>query len=280
MGPAILVENIFSELQFPLHTLVADEQAAGFEVFHLANGRRAQNDRYQSVTTNQARAITATCDRLRYLNGLALDRGHNLGGAAVSVLGSNDGFTTSQTVWTGTIPTVCSPPGQLDSPNGCTTEEGAFVVRFPGAAYLAWRLSIPALGAGLVAQVVGAWLGLWYAPGFFMVPWGEDQIETIATQMQSPLGWTGSTVPVPRRAGSITIKLRSFADYDLARYHITGHFLSQRRPAWIVYDDNQAERAVLAVRQAGIQGFEIETGWSFRQGKVAWFEHEPRLPGG
>lgn len=280
MGPAILVENILSEMQFPLHTVAADEQATGFEVYHLANGRRAVNDRYQSVTANQARIITATCDRLRYLNGFALDRGHNLGGVALSVLGSSDGWTTSQTVWTGTVPALCTPPGQLDAANGVTTEEGAFVVRFTGASYMAWRLSIPALGAGIVPQIVGAWLGLWYAPGFFMEPWGEDQADVVMAEQQSDIGWTGSTVPVPRRAGAMTIKLRSFADYDLARYHIAGHFLAQRRPAWLLYDDQQAERAVLALRQPGVQGFEIDTGWAFRQAKVAWREHEPRLPGG
>src|SRR6266571_8064456 len=120
--PAILIENGFSTQMFPLHTLIADEQAAGYEVYHLANGRRAPNDRYQSVTTNQARTITLTCDRPRWFNGLAVDRGHNLAGFVVPVLGSNDAFASSQTVWTGTVPPQVTLSGRLDNSNGAVTE--------------------------------------------------------------------------------------------------------------------------------------------------------------
>jgi hypothetical protein len=279
--PALFVENVLSQLQFPGHTLVADEQAAGFEVYHLANGRRAPGDRYQSVTANQARLVTGTYDRLRTITGLALDRGHNLAGVALSVLGSSDAWVSQHTVWSGTVPTVASPFMPLDNANGALTRDGDFVVRFPGDAAMAHRLSIPALGAGIVAQVVGAWLGMWYAPDFFDVPWGEEQTELMGTETQSPYGWVGATIGVPRRAGTLGIKLTSAGAYDLARYHLQGHFLNARRPMWIVMDDSQAERAVLARKVPGLQGFAFEPGWmAGRQARVGWIEHEPKLPGG
>jgi hypothetical protein len=277
--PAILVENILSGMQFPLHVLSATEQGAGFEVYHLANARRSLVDRWQGVTPNLLQNIRVACDRLRYVNGLALDRGHNLAGKTCTLLGSNDGWVTAFTLWTGTIPSVAVPASLLDNAPGAVTEEGAFVARFPGQAFMAYEFQVAAVAA-FVPQIVGLWVGLWYQPEFFMPPWGEDQAEIIATETQSPYGWTGSTLPVSRRTGELVMRLRDWASYDLARYHLAGHFLACRRAAWIVLDDGQAERAVLALRQPGTQGFQFESGWGFRQARVAWREHEPRLPGG
>jgi hypothetical protein len=275
-----LSENLLNRLAFPLHTLVADEQAAGFEVDRLADGRRAPNDRYQSVTTNQARTVTVTCDRMRYVTGLTLDRGHNLSGFAISLLGSNDGFTTSFTIWTGSVPTVVTSPGLLDNANGCVTEEGAFLVRFAGQAAMAFRLSIPALGSGIVAQVVGAWLGMWYAPGYFDRPWNEDGGNIMALEQESSSGWLGSTVPVHRREGTIALRLTQDSDYNLARYHVQGHYFAGRRPMWIVQDDAQADRAVLAIRPKGLDGFTLDRDWFPRRASIPWQEHEPLRIGG
>src|SRR6266705_3833063 len=204
--PALLSENLLNRLAFPAHMLVADEQAGGYEVDRLADGRRSPLDRYQSVTTNQARTITATFDRLRYANGLALDRGHNFAGLVFSVRGSNDAWTTQQTIWSGTIPSVVTSPGQLDNANGVLTEEGAFLVRYAGQGFAAMRLVPPAI-VGDVAKIVGAWLGVWYSPGDFSLPWSEESGELLALEQESPAGWLGRTEAVHRRAGTIGLKL-------------------------------------------------------------------------
>lgn len=246
----------------------------------LADGRRAPNDRYQSSTTNQGRTITLTCDRVRFVTGLALDRGHNLAGQVLTLLGSNDSFATSFTIWSGTVPTVVTSPGQLDNANGCVTEEGAFLVRFVGQSALAFRLSIPALGAGIVAQVVGLWLGMWYATGYFDRPYNEDGGDIMALEQESSSGWLGGTVPVHRRAGTIALRLPLDSDYGLARYHLQGQYLAARRPTWIVFDDAQTDRAVLAIRPKGLDAFSLERDWFPRQARLPWIEHEPLRVGG
>ncbi len=284
---AVMVENVFSTLQYPNHTLAADEQAAGFEVYHLANGRRAPNDRYQSVTANQARLVTATCDRLRYVTGFALDRpagntpaNGGLAGVPLSLLGSSDGWTTSYTVWTGTVPTALTPSGHLDNVNGVVTEEGAFLVRFPGIAFAAYRLSIPALGAGIVAQVVNAWVGTWLAlPALFM-PWTEDQADLQVIEQLSGSGWLGRSVPVARKEGAFNLRLTSPFDEDQMRLHLAGHYLAAGRPMWIVMDDARAERALLAIRPKGVAGFAYESGWYPHQARIPYWEHEPLRSGG
>jgi len=276
--PVVLVENFYSVIQFPGHTPSADEEALGFEAWHVADGRRSLSDYWTSTTTNHQRSLKVTCDRVRAANTLALDRGHNLAGVALSVIGSNDNFTTYRAVWQGTVPTAITSPGDLDNTNGVVTEEGAFLVRFPTDAYTYWSLEIPALGAGILPQVVGAWLGLAWQPDFLGNDWGEDQCELVCQEQSSDLGWVGRTYPQPRRNGSLVFQLTDYWSYELARYHVQGHFLARGRPMWIVMDRSQAERAVLAEFMPGTNGLRYRRGWGFRSGDIGWREHEPRRP--
>ncbi len=280
--PAILVENYFNTLAFPGHTVTADEQAAGFEVFHLANGRRAPTDRYQAVTANTLHSAKAACDRVRWATGLCLDRGHNLAQNAgvVAVLGSNDGWVTQRTVWSGVLPTATTPNGSLDDPTGVVTEEGAFLVRFAGDGFTQWRLSIPALGAGIVAQVVGAWIGMWIGLPYLKKPWTDGTADIQSIEQQSASGWLGSTVPVSRRAGTINLDTTSLYDEEQIRLHLDGQYLAARRPMWFVPDDQQAERGFLVIRPKALAGLGYESGWGYRVGRYPYQEHGPLRPGG
>jgi len=282
MLPAILVENYLNTLAFPGHTVTADEQAAGFEVFHLANGRRAPTDRYQSVTANAARRAQSLCDRMRWATGFCLDRAHNLAQNAgvVAVVGSNDGFVTTRTVWSGVLPTATTPNGSLDDPTGVVTEEGAFLLRYPGDGFLDWGVSIPALGAGIVAQVVGAWIGMWISLPYLGRPWQDDTADIASTDQQSSSGWEGSTVPVSRKQGVINLETTGFYDEEQLRLHIDGHYLAARRPMWYVPDDQQAERGFLIRRPKGLAGLEFKQGWGYRAGAIPYAEWEPLRPGG
>ncbi len=283
--PAILVENYLDNvLQFVGHQVATSDAnglgAAGYEVYHLANGRRSPSDRYQADTANAARTITSTFDRVRYFNGLAIDRGHNLGGQTVSILISFDGFTTSETVWTGTIPSVLTSPGRLDNTNGVVTEEGAFLVRFPGVAGAAARLSLPALGANVTTQIVNAWLGMWMALPALYLPWYEDQADLQTLEEQSADGWLGRTSPVSRKEGELSLRLTDPSQEDQLRLHVSGHYLAAGRPMWIVMDDIRAERAFLALRPRRPVGFAFESGWWPHQMRVPYLEHEPLRMGG
>ncbi|HEX6938207.1 MAG TPA: hypothetical protein VF158_02255, partial [Longimicrobiales bacterium] len=78
------------------------------------------------------------------------------------------------------------------------------------------------------------------------------------------------------RVGELRIRLEDYLAYDQARLHLEGGF-GHRRPTWIVYDERQAERAVLAVRTPGRSGFRFDSGWAYRQQDLVWQEHEPRV---
>ena len=278
MLPAFLVENFGSVVQFPGVTIAGSEELSGHEAYHVANGRRDSGDYWSSITPNNPASLTWPLDRTRGADMLALDRGHNLAGATVSLLCSNDNFTTSETVFTATIPLTSIPGGTLDGANGCVTEEGAWVKRFPLRAARYWRFSIPALGSGIVAQVVGCWLGKSFYPSsqsdwLFTVPTSADGGTLQGLEATSEAGWVGRGLQTDRREGTIPLKLVSHFSYDLARYHLQALF-GYGRPMWIVFDDSIAERSFCAIRPQPQFGFRREQQWAYPQAMIPYQEHE------
>jgi hypothetical protein len=272
--PLLLVENFFSVTQFPAHVITGDEEAAGFEAFHVGTERRdAVTNHWAPITANAPHQLQVVCDRLRAANYLFIDRGHNLGGlASVQLQVSQDGASW-ETVATFTIPPL-SAPGILSNVNGVTTEELAWGITFPVNAGVWWRLNIPAMGAGLLPQVVGLYLGMAWDPGFFDNPWGEDQTDLVTIEAVSDRGWRGRGPTVPPKAGDIGLKLPTEDVYDVARYHIGGHW-SAGRPMWICYDQEEAERTFLALRPVSHLNIGFLPVWFPRQVRFPYVEHEP-----
>lgn len=279
MLPAFLVENLGSLVQFPAVVLTGSEEATGHEAYHVANGRRDSGDYWSAITPNNPSYLNYVLDRTRAADMVALDRGHNLAGAAVSLLCSNDNWGTSETVFTATIPTTSIPGTSLDAANGCTTEEGAWIKRFPLRAAKYWRWSIPALGANITAQVVGLYLGKGFysasqSDWLFTVPTSPDGGTLQGVEAMSEAGWAGRGLQTERREGAIPIKLVSYFNYDLARYHLQALF-GFGRPMWIVFDDSQTERSFLAIRPQPQFGFSRQQQWAYPQASVPYQEHEP-----
>jgi hypothetical protein len=278
--PLVLVENFASIRQFSGHTLIGNEEPAGTEAFRAADGRRTPSDYWAPSTLNASATLTITCDRLRAANMIALDRGHNLIDKAFSFQCSDDNTNWANVVDITTLPTV--PGGSLDAPLvstagvwGVRTEEGAWLCRFPTRAARYWRLSIPAMGTGLRPQLVGWWLGMSYAPSDLRRPLAANQSELLVEELTSERGWQGRGAAANRRLGMLHLKLTTVFEYDLARYHLEGHF-GRGRPMWLVHDDSQAERAVLAIRPAGTLGFELPTNWFYPAAEVGWVEYQPK----
>lgn len=269
---AVLVENFFSRIMFPGHTVAADEEAGGHEAFRIANGRRSAFDYYESITTNAQRIIKITADRQRMANGFALDRGHNLAGKQILLECSDDDFGTIQVVFDITVPTVIGT-GTLDGALGSRTEEGAWLIRFSTRSATYWRLRIPAMGTGLKPKIVGAWLGTWYGftPDFPVAP---DADELVIEETMSDLAWRGTGIAARPRTDALHIQLTSLFEYELARYHLHEQF-GRRRPMWIVHDDASAEQALLAIRPSGTAGFQRSTQWYYHRADIAYQEHEP-----
>jgi len=276
MRPVFLVENFYSTLQFPAHVVSAEEEATDNEAFRVSTGRRSGRDKWSPTTLNSDTYIDTACDRVRAADCIVLDRGHNLGGYDVELRGSNQAaFTTYETILDITLPTA-SAPGHIDDALGVRTEEGAWLKRFAPRPYQYWRTFVPAMGASLKPEIVGLWLGLSYSPQYLDMPWNEDGTELVVRQTGNEVGWVGRGVANKVRTGAISLSLSSYQEYEAkARYHLQGLY-ADGFPMWIIFDEEQADRAVLADMPAGSLRLEYTPGaHGYRTGQVGWREREP-----
>jgi len=268
------VENLFSVTQFPGHTISAEEAADGYAADKVANGRRSAQDYWTPTTANSATWIKATCDTVRAANYIALDRGHNLAGKTVALEVSSDDFTTYETVFSVVLPSATAP-GALDDALGVRTEEGAWLKRFDVRAGTGWRLSIAAMGAGLKPQVVGLWVGLcWQPTRGLTLPVAPGRGESVAELVESLMGWQGRGRTTRRQTGTLTLKLDSEIEAEVAEYHLEGHFAANR-PLWLVYDQRRADKARLVLPAAEPFGGEYLDDWINKQTlRLSYVEHE------
>jgi hypothetical protein len=273
--PVIAVENLFNTRQFVGHAIDANEEASGFQFAHVNSGRRSGLTFWTTTTAHNAAWGRSIFDRVRWVDYLALDRGHNLGGKTLTLkltLDATD-FSGSFESLSFTIPSVSSP-GSVDDPNGVTTEEGVWFVRFPGRVAIATRLDIPALGAGIKPIVPGLYCGSSLGTEFFGLPSEEEGDELQVMETETDAGWVGRSRAVQRRSGVITYRLRSLLAYDQIRLHLQGYF-GAGHLMWLIHNREQAERAILVQRPRARLAFGYQPGWGYKQGQIPWQEYEP-----
>jgi hypothetical protein len=272
-----LIENLFSLIQFPSHTVSANEEATDHEAWRIATGRRSAFDSWKPTTVNQAAYVEVDCGVNQTPDMVAVDRGHNLQGETVLVRYSDNGTAWSD-AFTATVPSSVSAGSDIDTANGVLTPEGVWLKRFTGSAHRYWRFHVNAMGAGLLPEVVGVWLGAHWAPGFLENPFEDDLYQGTGQVMTLPSGWQGRGTVGRQRAGSFGLKINTEAAYNTgAAVELRDSFFLGR-PMWLVLDDEKAERAVLAVWARQREGFGLgRGGWSWRFGTISWLEWEPEI---
>ncbi|HEX6038037.1 hypothetical protein [Longimicrobium sp.] len=271
--PLFLVENLFSEVQFPHHVVEASTEAPRCEAWRVATGRRSPYDRWTPALDNAESWIQVDCGAARTADMVAIDRGHTLAGRLIHLEHSADAAAWTA-AFTGILPAATA---QATAAAGAMTPEGAWLKRFAGAAARYWRLRVPAMGAGRRPVVVGLWVGRsWAAEEYLDLPYGPASRDLAFGERVSDAGWVGVSPITRARGGELHIRLGGPADEAEARYHIEEHFW-RRRPMWILHDGDRADGAVLGVPLPGRVGFETREGWSRGQADVAWTEHEPVL---
>jgi hypothetical protein len=272
--PLFAVENVFNTRMFPLHTIDANEEASGFQFAHVNSGRRSGLTFWTTTTANNAAWGRSIFDRVRWVDYLALDRGHNLGGVTLTLkltLDATD-FTGTFESLSFTIPSLSSP-GSVDDPNGVTTEEGAWFVRFPGRAAIAIRPDIPALGAGIKPVVPGLYSGSTLTPAHFDTPFEDEGDELKVVEHETDAGWVGRGRATPRRSGVIRCQLLDEHSYDTTRLHLQGYF-GAGHLMWLVHDTDQGDRTILVQRPVARLAFGITPSYSWRSGQIPWIEYE------
>ncbi len=276
MATKILVENFFSKTQFASRVLDANEEAAGHLVFRVGTGRRSIRDSWFPTSLNNA-----AWTRLDMVSSLpadlvVIDRGGNWAGREILLQRSTDNFAAvTTTVFTQTIPATASPAGTALTA-GVLTAEGAFLKAFTSVSSRYWRILYSAV-AGARPVAVNHVLGQMWTPFNLSFPLTDEDGELLSPEIETRAGWIGRGRVVRRRAGELIVKLDDFttAETEVFR-HIRDNF-ALGRPAWIVHDDTKADRAVFAIAPQGRSGFRRQRDYAYRQGTIAWVEHQPKV---
>jgi hypothetical protein len=255
-------DNFFDPRQYPDHAVTADSEPSGTEAFHVGNGRRGAEDRWEPVTANATHYVTVVCGVLRGADFCAIDRESNLvsnaragGAASVSLIATDDAFVSSATIINTSLPTV--PGGALSGAGGALTDEDAWLKTFTPDAHDSWRLVIGAMGAGVVPQISGLWLGKAWQPTVTLLrnPLDDETIAIGGAVSQAPSGWEGSAKPSLVREGTLHIRGIGDDDYDMIRWQVMGLYASGA-PAWIcTRKSEQPWRAMLAQCPKGLMAW-------------------------
>lgn len=272
----MLSENVFNTRIFGSHVLSANEEAPDREAARVSSGRRQRSQNLWSpITENAAAWIKAIFNRVRVVDTIFIDRGHNLEGKEVRIQISSDNFAT-YTERPATLPTQTFAYSRLNQVNGVRTEEGAWGWTFTPAAGTAVRLYVPAMGSGLRPEIVGLYIGQRFRPqNALLKPFTFGKRELDYESIRSPTAWVGAgEVSQRKRIPNLKIRLAD-GEFPVARYHVEELYL-RARPSWLVPDDEHAEKSYLSRAEPQLGGFEIPEGHSQWHVEVDAPEHEPR----
>lgn len=251
--PLILSDNAFDATVLHPTYLVNNlagtaDDATDHEPFRIADNLRALTF-WTSVAANVARSLRVDTG---VVSGLAptivvLDAGHNLGGATVKVQGSTDPTfaTFDADSVSATIPT--SAGGLPGDANGCLTPEGVWWKTFtPVNARQAWRLLIPALGAGISPIVTGLYLGVAYRlPEYLDAPAAYDYRRKYSFKRNELSEGAVRGKSRPRRFDELDLRFAlESGDYAAFETEVT-RLLDYGQPWWVCVDDGDAAGAGL-----------------------------------
>lgn len=272
LTPCFLVDDLFDVIQYPSHTVAAEEEPAGYEAHRFSAGRRDQHS--QASTANSDWWIKSSFGTVRAFDCVAL-WDHNLAGKTVRIECSDDDFTTTQTIFNAALPTSTGA-GDIDDTFGVLCRNGMWLKRFSVRYANAVRIYSVAMGAGLKPSINGK-LGLSLALNQYDKPFEASTTELVVREETNESGWTGRGPRRLRRHGSILIKTRTDYEYDQFAWHLEEKFAGGSTMV-IVHDDAQADRAVMAQRDGGQFGFKGVSDWpdTFRVGEFSWAECDPK----
>lgn len=274
--PRFLAENLWNPVRFGDHSISANEESDGNEAFHVGDGRRNRTSFWTPTTNNSEATIQVKCDRPRSADVLVIDRDSNLDGETVHLECSDDNFSSTETIFTVTLPSNSTP--NQDISDGAKMEDGAWCRSFSSRVATYWRLRIDAMGSGLKPEIVGLYLGTSWQPNLLIdTPWGWGDSQLQSDRVTSDAGWRGRSNFSEARRRTFTVKLSSFSEFSSARYHTRGLYW-RGDPMWIWPDETQAERGWCAMVPDGRHRWQKgQDRWAFMQTDLEAREHQPVL---
>jgi len=281
MSARLLAENVCNVVQFAGSVVTGHESGGGSgagvgtEAFRFATLRRS--DHWSPEAFNVDAWHKTTYDRTRFVDSIVL-WDHNLLGKTLRVQFSDDDFVaTPQTAFDAVLPTTPAA-GAFDDALGVVCEDGLmWVKRFAPRAARAVRLYVPAMGAGLKPSLNGI-VGLSYA---FDRNMGDlvDATDFSTAEQRTEAGYAGRGAHAIPRGGALPSQTPSLFDYEQFRYHLQRFWGTPNTPASpgvLLFDEQRAEQAVMAVRPQGRAGFKTGSGRFYPHGELPFTEHEMR----
>lgn len=274
MGKArLLVDNFFNPRIYAAHTLSSNENSDNTAA--VAAGRRSSFDAWVPNTLNADAWNKARAETSRVADMVVLDQPHNFAGKSFRAQVSDDDFGTGnvQNAFIGNLP-VATGAGVLTDQFGVLTPSGAWLKRYDPRAGYDWRAYYVAMGAGLKPSVPGLWIGLSYAPGEPRRPHTPAGMsELIVEETESNLGWRGAGKAATRRQGTMRFQFATLDDAEQGEWHLAR--IAERRPFWLIADEDRADLAVLAVLPRGLVGMLLEPNYFYPELTIPWVELDP-----
>ena len=276
--PVMLVDNVFNPRIYGSHTIAASSTATGTNALNLSAGRRVGRINvggWFASSLNTDAYVRSTFDRPRAFDMLFIDRGHNLAGESVSVLISDDAFTTYETVGPLTVPSNPTPYSALYDDQIIMTDEGALIWWLGLRAGYAVEVFVAAMGAGLRPELTGLMLGKSWSPAYAQIkPFDYGRHHVIRTITRSAHAQSVSADVGRFRQGTMRLRAESWEEYATARYPLEDLYLAGHAMV-LMHSDEEAERAALVIAPAGQAGFEVPSGEYLPEIAIPFEETEP-----
>lgn len=238
--PIVLTDNFWDDVVVHNDHLVSHTGTAveGSEVSNLADNLRDLT-RFTVAETNTAINITVDCLTAKPVDGVILDRGHNLKGKTVEIRGSTDNFAASDVLIASCV-VPAAVGGLSGDANGCLTAEEVWWKTFTEASYRYHRFRIAAMGASLSPIITGLYLGKMHRFPEYLDSPGAYDYRTKHMVLKNAMSERG--VRVKRRLinfGEIDIRIHSMeeADFLLFQPHVN-RLLRTNHPWWFCLDDS------------------------------------------
>jgi hypothetical protein len=273
--PLLLVDNAFDPTLYPGAVLDATSEAVGREAFRVADYRRdrtwwqAAND----VGVGSLHRIRVHLPAAVSPDFLFLDRGHNLAGQSITLLGGDDGATWPHSV-TPIVPSAVG--GSPTSPSMCQTEEGAAFTLFAALpAHAWWELGIPATG-GFIPIVTGLIVGARTQLAGYSNTFDEDAGGRTQPSQQSTAGYRANDRTYSWRTVTLGLESIGATVYDAQMRTLRSRLFDLNQPFVCAMDyGTHPERAWMYTYDGASWG--MPKSRVYRSGRIVGREHMPRL---